>query len=204
MPESILPRAITDAVVALSRLPGIGPKSAQRLVYHLLRTPQPAVEELGSALLRLKTDVELCEVCFNFADRQPCVLCQSGERNRAQICVVEEPFHVPVIERIGDYQGLYHVLHGAISPMEGIGPEDIKCRELLRRLGPEGGQPVAEVIVATSPTLSGQATADWISRMLKDDDVVVTLLARGLSSGSDLEFTDDLTFRHALAGRRQL
>lgn len=204
MSTHVLPKAISDAVAALNRLPGIGPKSAQRLAYHLLRTPQAAVEHLGQSLLRLKTDVLLCESCFHFADQQPCALCRSPERDRTQICVVEEPFHLPVIERISGYHGLYHVLHGAISPMEGIGPDDIKCRELLPRLRPAGGVAVQEVIVATSPTLGGQATADWIARMLADEDVVVSQLARGLSSGSDLEFTDDMTFRHAMEGRRTL
>ena len=204
MPVSVLPKAISDAITTLNQLPGIGPKSAQRLAYHLLRTPQASIESLSESLLRLKTDVLLCESCFNFADQQPCALCQSQERDRTQICVVEEPFHLPVIERIGGYHGLYHVLHGAISPMEGIGPNDIKCRELLPRLHPVGGVAVKEVIVATSPTLSGQATADWIARMLTDEDVVVSQLARGLSSGSDLEFTDDMTFRHAMEGRRTL
>ncbi len=204
MSVSVLPKAISDAITALNQLPGVGPKSAQRLAYHLLRTSQASIENLSDVLLRLKTDVLLCESCFNFADRQPCVLCQSQDRDRTQICVVEEPFHLPVIERIGQYQGLYHVLHGAISPMEGIGPDDIKCRELLSRLRPADGVAVQEVIVATSPTLSGQATADWIARILADEAVVVSQLARGLSSGSDLEFTDDMTFRHALEGRRQL
>ena len=112
MPESVLPKAISDAIVALNRLPGIGPKSAQRLAYHLLRSPQASIENLSQSLLRLKTDVLLCESCFNFADQQPCLLCQSQERDKTQICVVEEPFHLPVIERIGGYYGLYHVLHG--------------------------------------------------------------------------------------------
>ncbi len=204
MLNNVLPKAISDAIVALNRLPGIGPKSAQRLAYHLLRSPQASIENLSQSLLRLKTDVLLCESCFNFADQQPCLLCQSQERDKTQICVVEEPFHLPLIERIGGYYGLYHVLHGAVSPMEGIGPDDIKCKELLPRLRPADGVAVKEVIVATSPTLSGQATADWIARMLEGMDVVVSQLARGLSSGSDLEFTDDMTFRHAMEGRRRL
>ncbi len=204
MPVSVLPKAISDAITALHQLPGVGPKSAQRLAYHLLRTPQASIEHLSASLLRLKTDVLLCTSCFNFADQQPCLLCQSPERDRTRICVVEEPFHVPVIERIGGYQGLYHVLHGAISPLDGIGPDDIKCRELLPRLRPADSPAVQEVIVATSPTLSGQATADWIARMLAAEAVVVSQLARGLASGSDLEFTDDMTFRHAMEGRRPL
>ena len=164
----------------------------------------PPLHNLSDSLLRLKTDVLLCESCFNFADQQPCTLCQSLDRDRSLICVVEQPFHLPVIERIGGYSGLYHVLHGAISPLEGIGPDDIKCKELLPRLRPVAGEPVEEVIVATSPTLSGQATAEWLARMLESESVVVTQLARGLSSGSDLEFTDDITFHHALEGRRRL
>lgn len=204
MPVNVLPKAISDAIAALNQLPGIGPKSAQRLAFHLLRTPESSIANLSESLLRLKTDVLLCESCFNFADHQPCSLCLSMERDRTLICVVEQPFHLPVIERIGGYRGLYHVLHGAISPLEGIGPDDIKCKELLPRLLPSTGEPVNEVIVATSPTLSGQATADWIARMLENENVVVTQLARGLSSGSDLEFTDDITFHHALEGRRRL
>lgn len=199
-----LPKAIADVVAAFNQLPGIGPKSAQRLAYYLLRSRESVSLNLIESLKRLKTDVLLCEICFNFADQQPCSLCQSPDRDQQVICVVEEPFHVPVIERIGGYNGLYHVLHGAISPMEGIGPDDIKLKELVARLHPAQGAAVREVIVATSPTLNGQATAEWTARLLKKEDVAVSQLARGLSSGSDLEFTDDMTFRYALEGRRAL
>lgn len=198
------PKAIADVIAALSRLPGIGPKSAQRLAYHLLRRPEAEVLDLSQVLQRLKTDVTLCQVCFNFADQEPCALCESPTRDRTLICVVEEPYHVPVIERIGGYNGLYHVLHGTISPLDGIGPDDIRLRELLARLQPAGDGTVREVIVATSPTLGGQATAEWIARLLHEREVTVSQLARGLSSGSDLEFTDDMTFRYALEGRRVL
>lgn len=198
------PKSLGNVIHALSQLPGIGPKSAQRLTYFLLRKPEALALTLSEALGRLHADTVLCQICFNFSEGQPCALCQSETRDHTQICVVEEPHHVPVIERIGEYRGLYHVLHGAISPMDGIGPDDIRLRELVRRVNCATEPGVREVIVAASPSLSGQATAEWIARTLKPGNVTVTLLARGLSSGSDIEFADDMTFRYAMEGRKPL
>ncbi len=200
----VLPKSLDRVIRALSQLPGIGPKSAQRLTYYLLRKPETLALALSEALSHLHADTVLCQICFNFSEGQPCAICQSESRDRTQICVVEEPHHVPVIERIGEYRGLYHVLHGAISPMDGVGPDDIRLRELVHRVNCAQDPGVQEVIVAASPSLSGQATAEWIARTLKPGNIAVTLLARGLSSGSDIEFADDMTFRYAMEGRRPL
>lgn len=200
----VLPQAIRNAVDAFSQLPGIGPKTAQRLAFYLLRSPEALALNLGEALMRLKADTLLCEICCSFSDTQPCALCAGGGRDRSVICVVEDPHHVHVIERMGEYRGLYHVLHGTISPLDGVGPEDIRLRELMTRLAPEEGVAVQEVIVATSPNLGGQATAEWIARLLAPRGIKVTQLARGLASGSDIEFADDMTFRYALEGRKAL
>ncbi len=198
------PKSLGNVIQALSQLPGIGPKSAQRLTYFLLRKPQALALTLSEALGRLHADTVLCEICFTFSEGQPCSICQSEIRDRTQICVVEEPHHVPVIERMGEYRGLYHVLHGAISPMDGVGPDDIRLRELVRRVNCASEPGIREVIVAASPSLPGQATAEWIARTLKPGNVTVTLLARGLASGSDIEFADDMTFRYAMEGRKPL
>ena len=183
----------------LNKLPGIGPKSAQRLAYHLLRASQEQAQELASAILEMKSRSVLCSICQNITEASPCPICSDPGRERAQICVVEEPLDLVALERARAYRGLYHVLHGVISPMDGIGPEQLKTRELLGRLQ---GDQVQEVIMATNPTLEGDGTALYISTVLAGTGVRITRLARGLPSGSVLEFANNQMLADALDGRR--
>jgi len=185
----------------LSRLPGIGPKTAARLTFYLLRQPREQVLALAEALRDLREKVILCSRCFNIAESSPCAICRDEGRERSIICVVEEPLDVLAIERTGEYRGLYHVLHGAISPVEGIGPDDLKITELLARVKAE---PVQEVLLATNPNLEGEATAMYIARLLKPLSVRVTRLARGLPVGGDLEYADSVTLARALEGRSEI
>lgn len=198
---SVTAKPITRVVDELSRLPGIGPKTAQRLTYFLLRAPSEQAEALAEAVLELKRKLVLCERCFNITDRTPCEVCSDPERESNRICVVEEPLDVVAIERTGQYKGTYHVLHGAISPIEGIGPDELKIRELLGRL--QSAQ-VEEVILATNPNLEGDATAMYLTRLLQPLGITVTRLARGLPVGGDLEYADEITLSNALAGRSQI
>ena len=193
-------RPITRVVDELARLPGVGPKTAQRLAYFLLRAPAEQAEALAEAITELKQRVVLCSVCFNITEKSPCEICSDPQRDRTRLCVTEEPLDVVAIDRTGQYKGLYHVLHGALSPMEGIGPEDLKVRELLLRLG--DGK-VEEVILATNPNLQGDATAMYLTRLIQPVGVTVTRLARGLPVGGDLEYADEITLSNALAGRSQ-
>jgi recombination protein RecR len=194
-------KPITRVVDELSRLPGIGPKTAQRLAYHLLRAPSEQAEALAESIMELKQRVVLCSECFNIAETSPCNICRNLERDASRICVVEEPLDVVAIERTGQYHGKYHVLHGALSPIEGIGPEELKVRELLQRLG---GETVEEVILATNPNLEGDATAMYLTRLIGPLGVTVTRLARGLPVGGDLEYADEVTLGNALAGRSRV
>jgi recombination protein RecR len=202
-----LAQPVSDLIDAFSRLPGIGPKSASRLAYFLLRSDEEIALSLATALQELKAHTLFCGVCHNIADRDPCAICDSEQRDRSIICVVEEPLDVQAIERTGTYHGLYHVLHGAISPVEGVGPDDLKLRELLGRLRPHhAGDPAEdgetlELLVATNPNLEGEATAMYIARLIKPLGVRVTRLARGLPTGGDLEYADEMTLSNALAGR---
>lgn len=198
---SVTAKPISRVVDELSRLPGIGPKTAQRLTYFLLRAPSEQAEALAEAVLELKRKLVLCERCFNITDRTPCEVCSDPERESNRICVVEEPLDVVAIERTGQYKGTYHVLHGAISPIEGIGPDELKIRELLGRL--QSAQ-VEEVILATNPNLEGDATAMYLTRLLQPLGITVTRLARGLPVGGDLEYADEITLSNALAGRSQI
>jgi recombination protein RecR len=198
---SITAKPITRVVDELSRLPGIGPKTAQRLTYFLLRAPAEQAEALAEAVLELKRNVVLCSQCFNISDRSPCEICSNPERDTSRICVVEEPLDVVALERTGQYKGSYHVLHGAISPIEGIGPDELKIRELLHRIG---STEVEEVILATNPNLEGDATAMYLTRLLQPFGITVTRLARGLPVGGDLEYADEITLSNALAGRSQV
>jgi recombination protein RecR len=198
MTEPAGPAPIVRVVAELARLPGIGPKTAQRLTYHLLRAPADQVQQLADALRELKAGVTLCETCFNLSDRSPCHICADPSRDTATICVVEEPLDIVAIERTSRYRGTYHVLHGAISPMDGIGPDELKMHDLLRRVEAGG---VGEVILATNPNLEGDATAMYVTRLLAETDAKVTRLARGLPIGSDLEYADEVTLSNALAGR---
>lgn len=181
------------------KLPGIGPKTAQRLTFHLLRMPDEQARALAEAIVEVKERIGFCSICFNITESDPCWICR-GPRDRSSICVVEEPLDVLALERTGAFKGLYHVLHGAISPMEGIGPEELRIRELLGRLG-DG---VGEVIVATNPNLEGEATAMYLGKLLGPLGVTITRLARGLPAGSDLEYADEVTLTRAIEGRREL
>jgi recombination protein RecR len=183
------------------KLPGVGPKSAQRLTYYLLRAPEEEARALAEAILEMKEKITFCSTCQNVTDRDPCVICANPERDSSVICVVEEPLDILALERTRSYNGLYHVLHGVISPMDGVGPEHLKVEELLERL--KGGT-VREVILATNPNLEGEATAMYLGRLLRPLGVRVTRLARGLPSGADLEYADDLTLTRALEGRQEM
>ena len=195
------PDAVTRLVGEFSRLPGIGPKTASRLTYYLLRAPLEQVRSLGEAILDLRERITFCSRCFNITESDPCPVCSDPNRDQRLICVVEEPLDVLAIERTGEYRGLYHVLHGAISPVEGIGPEDLRIRELVQRVDKEA---VTEVILATNPSLEGEATAMYIKRQLLPFNVRVTRLARGLPVGGDLEYADAITLARALEGRQEL
>ncbi|MCH7810486.1 MAG: recombination protein RecR [Chloroflexi bacterium] len=183
------------------RLPGIGPKSAQRLAYYLLRMPAADARSLAEAIVEVKDKVTLCSVCQNVTEVDPCRICTDSGRDRSIMCVVEEPLDILALERTGSYHGLYHVLHGAISPMDGIGPDDLKVSELLDRL--RAGE-TKEIILATNPNLEGEATSMYLSRLIGPLGLRVTRLARGLPAGGDLEYADDLTLTRALEGRQEM
>jgi recombination protein RecR len=195
------PAPVARVIDEFHKLPGIGPKSAQRLTYHLLRIPPEDAIALAQAIIELKEKTVLCSVCQNVTESDPCAVCADTGRDRTLICVVEEPLDILAVERTRGFHGLYHVLHGVISPMDGIGPEDLKVNELLARL--RSGA-VTEVIMATNPNLEGEATSMYISRLLTPLGVRVTRLARGLPMGSDLEYADDVTLSRALENRQEV
>jgi len=184
---------------ALSTLPGIGPKSAQRIAYHLLRAGEAEVHELATAILELKDKLTICSVCFNVADRNPCSICSDRSRDSSVVCVVERSSDIPPIERTGHFHGYYHVLNGVLSPGRGIGPDDINVQVLVPRL--RDGV-VKEVILATNPTVEGEATAMYVRQVVTPLDIKVTRLARGLPYGSDLEYADDITLSQAIDSRQ--
>ena len=191
---------ITRLVNSFHSLPGIGPRSAQRLAYHILRSPDSLANELAESLIEVKENIVLCRDCQNLTVEVLCLVCVDSSRDSTVICVVEEPLDVAAIERTGDFRGMYHVLHGVISPRMGIGPEDIKIEELVSRIrAPSSG--VTEVIVATNPSTEGEATAMYLSRTIQEAGIKVTRLARGLSTGSDLEYADIDTLGRALQNR---
>lgn len=192
---------LARVIEAFRRLPGIGPKSAQRLAYHLVRMPEAEALELSEAVLGVKSLIVLCEVCADITEEAICSICKDSRRDRTQICVVEEPLDVASIERTRAYKGLYHVLHGAISPTNGIAASDLKIKELLERLR---GDEVSEVIVATNTNLDGEATAMYLHRAISPAGIRVTRLARGLPSGSDIEYADDATLAHSLESRSDI
>src|SRR5512135_2922487 len=196
-----IPQPVLRLIEAFSRLPGIGPKSASRLTYYLLRSQSDDTTELAEALTELRDRTQFCSVCFNITEENPCPICKSEERDRNVICVVEEPLDVMAIERTREYRGLYHVLHGVISPMDGVGPEDLRIRELADRVL---NSPVKEIILATNPSLEGENTAMYIQRKLVAANIKITRLARGLPMGGDLEYADEVTLARALEGRREL
>lgn len=191
---------VVRLVEALGRLPGIGPKSAQRLTYYLLRSPVEEARALAEAILALREKIRLCSVCFNITDCDPCLICQGKERDHSKICVVERPSDIPPLEQTGKYNGVYHVLHGTISPAQGIGSEQLKVKELLLRL--QDGL-VTEVILATNPNLEGEATAMYLRQIIQPLNIRVSRLARGLPFGADLEYADDMTLRQAIEGRQE-
>ena len=197
---------VARLIEAFSRLPGIGPKTAQRLTYHLLRAPDAEARALASALVAVREEVVFCERCFNISDAPVCPICRDPGRDEGRLCVVEEPLDVLAIDRTGEYRGRYHVLHGAISPIDGIGPERLRIRELLARVDEAAaeGHRVEEVILATNPTLEGEATAMYLNERLEGHVDSVTRIARGLPVGGDLEYADDVTLIRALQGRRAI
>ena len=203
MPNLATPRAVQRLIDELSRLPGIGPKSASRLTYFLLRGDGQQPLDLAAALTELKEQTRFCAVCFNITDAQadPCLICADPARNTGVMCVVEEPLDVLAIERTGGFKGRYHVLHGALSPVEGVGPEDLKIRELVTRVKME---PIREIILATNVSLEGEATAMYIHKQLAPLGVRLTRLARGLPVGGDLEYADETTLVRALEGRSEM
>ena len=197
--------AIDELITELSRLPGIGRKTALRLTYHLLKRPPEEIRRLARALDTVVERVRACSSCGNLTEQDPCAFCTSSRRDRASICVVEEASDIMAIERTGEYSGLYHVLGGRLSPLEGIGPEELNVAALLRRLAPsDNGGAVNEVIVATNPSVEGEATALYLQRVMQPLGVRVTRLARGLAVGGDLEYADGATIAQAFAGRREL
>jgi recombination protein RecR len=191
---------VARLIEELARLPGIGPKTAQRLTFHLLRLPAESARALAEAIVHMKDAVIFCSTCLNITDKDPCSVCRSETRDRSAICVVEEPLDVLALERTREFKGRYHVLHGAISPVEGVGPDDLKIKELLRRIDGE----VTEVILATNPNVEGEATAMYVAKLIQPLGVKVSRLARGLPMGGDLEYADEVTLARALEGRRPI
>ena len=202
MNQGLIPtsEAIYRLIQELNKLPGIGPKSAQRITYYLLRAPEEQTKLLADAILALKQKTKLCSICFNATDSDPCPICHSAQRDRGKICVVEQPQDILALEHTRIYIGLYHVLHGAISPTEGVGTDDIKIKELLNRLQ---NSSVDEVILATNPNLEGEQTAMYLNKLISPLGIRVTRLARGLPFGTELEYADDVTLTRAIEGRQE-
>jgi len=195
------PEPVARLIEALQRLPGIGPKTAQRLAFFLLKRPSDEVTALADSITQLKARIVNCRVCFNVTEDDPCRICSDPARNTRALCVVEEPNDLLAIERTGEFRGRYHVLLGALSPLDGIGPEDLKVRELLSRLEQE---PVDEIILATNPSVEGEATAIFLGKLLKPFTTRITRIARGLPVGGDLEYADEVTLSKAFEGRRDM
>src|SRR6478672_8135556 len=195
-----LPDPLVRLIEELQRLPGIGPKGAQRLAFHILKAPREQAERLADALRDVKTSVTYCSICNNITDSDPCAFCLSDERDHRVICVVEEPQNVSAVEKTREFKGVYHVLMGALSPLQGIGPDDLKIKGLLQRVG-AGAR---EVILATNPNVDGEYTAVYLARLLKPLGVKVTRIAMGLPVGSDLDYADEITMHRALEGRREV
>lgn len=198
--------SVEALVEQFATLPGIGRKTARRLAAFILKQPRSAVEEMATALIDVKDKVLFCQICFNVADHDPCPICTSDRRNQMTVCVVEEPSDLMAIERTGGYAGAYHVLGGAISPLDGIGPEDLRIKELIARVAApaDDKDPVEEIILAVNPSVEGDTTAYYITQLLAPFDVRVTRLARGIPIGSDLEFTDEATLTRALEARERV
>jgi len=195
------PKPLARLIEELERLPGIGPKSAQRLAFHILERPQEEGRALAEAIIEVKQSIRHCSQCFNFTDTDPCAICADERRDRALICVVAEPRDLLAMENTGEYRGLYHVLHGLISPLDNVGPEELRIKELLERV--RGGN-VQEVIIATNPVVEGEVTATYLAGVLKPLGVKVTRIALGLPVGGDLDYADQLTITRALQGRTEM
>ena len=196
-----LPESLQNLIDQFKRLPGVGAKSAQRLAFHVLKTPREDAERLCDAIREVKDRVTYCSICNNFTDIDPCVYCADPARDHRLVCVVEEPQNVNVIEKTGGFRGVYHVLLGSLSPLQGVGPDDLKIKGLLSRLG---GDQVEEIILATNPTVEGEATAIYLARLMKPLGVRITRIATGIPVGSDLEYADELTMGKAMEGRREV
>jgi recombination protein RecR len=195
------PDPLARLLEQLQKLPGVGARTAQRLAFHILKTPREEVERLAAAMREVKDRVTYCSICSNITEVDPCTFCTAGDRDRRLICVVEQPENVAAVEKTRGFKGRYHVLMGAIAPLQGIGPDDLKIKGLLTRVG-EGG--VEEVILATNPTVEGEATALYLARLLKPLDVRVTRIAMGVPVGADLDYTDEFTMARAMDGRREM
>ncbi|HEX5156325.1 MAG TPA: recombination mediator RecR [Ktedonobacterales bacterium] len=202
---------VTALIEELAKLPGIGPKTAQRLTFYILRSPAEQARRLAEAITQVKESIIQCSICYNLTETDPCPICANSQRDRNIICVVEEPLDVLALEKTGVFKGLYHVLHGALSPIEGIGPRDLRIDELVARTRANSGanansdeEPVSEVILATNPNYEGDYTAAYIAPLIARPDLKVTRLARGLPIGGDLEYADEGTLSRALEGRREL
>lgn len=203
---NFLPKSIRTLIEEFSRLPGVGPKSAQRLAMHLLRSPRDRIQSLGQAVNGLKDDIVFCETCWNIAEKNPCYVCDNPSRDKSLICVVEEILDAVAIEKTGEFSGVYHVLHGRLSPVDSISPDQLKIIELVKRVkdGMEDSienPKIREVILATNPSLEGEATALYIQKALVEFDVKVTRIARGLPVGGDVEYADEITLMRAMKGR---
>lgn len=194
-------QSVNRLIEEFSKLPGIGNKTAQRLAFHILTTPQETSENLAKAIVTARRNVRYCNVCCNITDSEECNICSNPKRSRATICVVQDPRDVAAMEKTREFKGVYHVLHGAISPMEGIGPDEIRIKELLKRVADEE---IEEVILATNPNVEGEATAMYISRLLKNFGIKVTRIAHGVPVGGDLEYADEVTLIRAMEGRREI
>jgi len=197
---NILPSSVQNLIDEFSKLPGIGPKTAERLTFYLLRSADKDIQSLGKAILNLKNKVKICSSCFNIAETDPCLICADRNRDQTKICVVEEPLDVLALEKTKKFNGLYHVLGGVISPIEGIGPDDLRIKELLYRL--KKGK-VTEIILATNPSLEGEATAMYLKKLLSPLGIKITRIARGLPTGAELEYADEITLIRALEGRKE-
>lgn len=196
------PRPLNKLINELSKLPGIGGKTAQRLAFHILSLTDKEAGDLAESIMQAKNNLHYCSVCGNLTDTDPCRICADTERDNSIICIVETPQDVMAMERIREFNGLYHVLHGAISPVEGIGPNDINLKSLITRL--QGNDDIKEIIIATNPNIEGEATAMYISRLIKPSGIKVTRIAHGIPVGGDLEYADEVTLLKAIEGRREL
>jgi recombination protein RecR len=199
---AFLPSSVQNLIDELAKLPGIGPKTAERLAFYLLRSSNKDINALGQALLNLKGKIKTCSQCFNLSETDPCTICADNNRDTSKICVVEEPLDVLALEKTGEYKGLYHVLGGVISPIEGIGPDDLHIKEFLPRFSKNKNQ-VKEIILATNPSLEGEATAMYLKKLLEPLGIKLTRIARGLPIGAELEYADEITLSRALEGRKE-